>query len=373
MGNSDSSDSTPGSSERRRKVDDLRRMGFEENPAIYALEQSNYDVEQAVAYLIEQNQAQTLVSESTTVRTSPYITNQNNRTQNRQASTISRSRAAEAAIRRRENDSRNYKKHSSTSQPKPKLKPQATTGTDNQDLKDSLRNRAQVLARTPKALDAILFLIRAIEKNPADVKFRTLNVENKMFKSTIATSPAGLEYLKLIGFQGEEFRGARPRHFVLKSKSTDLARLWMGKAVLEKEKEGLIYATAQEQMRFQNALQQSLKSANEEEQKRRAEYKEKLSKEPEAKAGIAVIKVFLGNDIQHSRRFFCDDTLMSVVQWLGTLSSVIPDKLLLSEWDLVDVSLYPGKHIPVCDNLGSTLQSLQWFPSGQIEIRAHKQ
>lgn len=57
------------------------------------------------------------------------------------------------------------------------------------------------------------------------------------------------------------------------------------------------------------------------------------------------------------------------VQWLGSLGSVVPDKLLTGEWQLVDNSLYPQKYLTVGKHLDSTLHSMNWFPSAELLVK----
>ena len=57
------------------------------------------------------------------------------------------------------------------------------------------------------------------------------------------------------------------------------------------------------------------------------------------------------------------------MQWLGSLSSVVPDKLIAGEWQLVDKSLYPPKAVVVGDKLECTLQSMDWFPSAELVVK----
>mmetsp|Transcript_17151 Transcript_17151/g.20789 ORF Transcript_17151/g.20789 Transcript_17151/m.20789 type:complete len:384 (+) Transcript_17151:186-1337(+) len=367
---------------RKAKLKELVSMGFEESPAQYALVKTNFNVQEAVAYLLNQNEVEASVSNSVTVKTSPFVPKQmktnegsnlgkSNQVNGNSGASARTTKAALAAINRQDATKTKRIPRSNNSSKVPDNEKSSSSS-----LEKKMESRASRLAETPKALDALVFLIKAIENNPADEKFRVLKVQNRTFKSTIALSPAGPEFLKLLGFRAQGYDPTtrlRPVEYRLSRRDTDLAKLWMGKAVLEKAKEGNTYRLAKAKTDFQSALRKSLKTANEEELRRRKEYAKLLAKEPSGNSSISVIKIFLGENLEHSRRFFCDDTLESVVQWLGSLSSIIPDKLLMSEWDLVDVSLYPAKRIPIPESLGSTLQSLGWFPSGQMEIIMHKE
>ena len=72
-------------------------------------------------------------------------------------------------------------------------------------------------------------------------------------------------------------------------KSTDVALFWLGKSALEDQKNSDAYKQAKEMVAFEKALQQSLNSANSEEEARRASYLSQVPKEPVVGASLSTL------------------------------------------------------------------------------------
>jgi len=328
-------------------------MGFPQSSSLIALRQCNGNLEQAVELLI--NGGVTRSDGVRDVSTNPA--------QQPAVRSGRLSRAAEAAESRRDNnplytvrtkqDNRNVAKGKGTKQ-----------SNKQKSFEDRVEEASKKLATTPQCVDTLIYVIGTILSNPKEKKYREIKMTNKRFESTVGKAGKdGTDFLLLLGFtQAGDW-------FVLRG-TQDSAKLWIGKSCLEKRKTEATYQVAKDRLAFEKALEESMASANEEEQARKDIYSKKVPVEPDMGiAGTTRITVFvLGKVLQ--RRFSADDTLKGVIMWLGaTHCSLIPDKLSCNEWELIDKTLYPLRAIDIVKQMDKTLQSIELWPSAELLIQ----
>ena len=158
---------------------------------------------------------------------------------------------------------------------------------------------------------------------------------------------------------------------VLSRQGEDKALLWLGKTCLEKVQTEITYLRARDRIEMEKVLEVSTASADEEETARRKKFDAKVVPEPkEGSAGTTRVSVMCGN-VALRRRFCADDSIESIVCWLGaTHSSLIPIKLDEASWMLYDTTLYPERPIDYAKLKHSTLQAANLWPSCELELRA---
>jgi len=332
------SGSASGTAAERRQVEPLVQMGFEAEAALAALRRAQGNADLAAEMLLQQQQQQQQQGEG------------------RSAQGLQSGRDARAAAA----EERRGQKSGPLSRLKGAMKGKSSTDA----FETQLEAVCGQLAEFPSAVDTFIYAIGKVLENPGEKKFREVKTTNKRFKSTIGKAGAlGPRLLRLLGFSeaGE--------WYVLRG-GEDPARLWMAKAALERTQDSAVYLYAKDREDFEKAMEESMGSANEEENNRRKEYKNRVPAEPElGVAGTTVIRVFFSDKVVQ-RRFNSDDIVEGIIMWLGAEhSSVIPKKLRSGEWELTNATLFPEAVVDVNEVEQKTLQAANFWPSAELRIQ----
>jgi len=234
------------------------------------------------------------------------------------------------------------------------------------------------LSPHPLAVDTLIRSLTAIRANPSDPKYRKIDKNNAGYKRALQDVPGAHDLLLAVNFRPLSPTSASngKNELIMHAADVDYALLYLATSALEKIKEDSVeYRDAkrlrqfcEEVRRIQTGLDISGEEENEEAIKRAALIS-KCPTEPLSGAG-ALLQLTLGDEIKLQRRFDGDDILKDVVHWIaGGCGSVIPEKLILREWCLVDLNRYPIAPIDVKANMDRTLQFLGCWPSGRLEVR----
>ena len=90
---------------------------------------------------------------------------------------------------------------------------------------------------------------------------------------------------------------------------------------------------------------------------------------PEEKSGSNTnLRVKLGDDRFLTRRFRTDNTLQAAIDWLGSLSSLVPAKLGTGEWKLVNTTTFPARDVDLAMDRKRTFYALGMWPSAEITL-----
>eukprot|EP00586_Coscinodiscus_wailesii_P004457 CAMPEP_0172487862 /NCGR_PEP_ID=MMETSP1066-20121228/17124_1 /TAXON_ID=671091 /ORGANISM="Coscinodiscus wailesii, Strain CCMP2513" /LENGTH=441 /DNA_ID=CAMNT_0013254727 /DNA_START=205 /DNA_END=1530 /DNA_ORIENTATION=+ len=219
----------------------------------------------------------------------------------------------------------------------------------------------------PRAVDTLLVALRSVRDHPENAKFRTINRDSPGFRSTLENVPGADDLFLAVNYQ------RRGELLVLDPGRVDVALLWMGISALEGARESEVYREKKRLLEFENAVRGVLASSSlsEVEERQRQGYLRKLSSEPvEGESGALLLHLHLTSDIIKRRRFDGDDQVVDVLHWIGSMGSLIPDKIRNGEWVLMDRNQSPPVKIP-CDDEGlkKTLQWVGCWPSGRFELR----
>lgn len=233
---------------------------------------------------------------------------------------------------------------------------------------------SQRLAPYPLAVDTLLQALISVRDNPLNEKYRRIDMTSKGFISVLKDKPGALDLLKAMNFMERPEK----KDLVLTQVRMDPALLYLGITALEQIRTGDEYKWNKALIRFNREVKHILDGSNftdpslqDSEVLKRASYLSKVPSEPANGAG-ALLQINVGEDLSLSRRFDGDDTIQDVIQWIGAHGTIIVDKLLGREWDLVDLNKYPVESIDVTNNMDKTLQVIGCWPSGRLEIRPVK-
>ena len=215
------------------------------------------------------------------------------------------------------------------------------------------------------ALDTCITIIKTIRDNPSNDKYRKLRWANKKFEKTIRYTPGATDFLVLIGFTKTEEHLYMPR--------VDIGLLYVASSVLEDQRRGKIYKDQIKVIEF-NRITELLTSTAESaltptEIAKRKEYIKKCPAEPSIGEGEQTKITFVISEKRFSRRFPSDCSLQdSILNWLGTLSSIIPAKIFSGEWILMNTTMFPSTPMEFCESKDKTLYALKLWPSGTVEL-----
>lgn len=223
---------------------------------------------------------------------------------------------------------------------------------------------ANRLKSHPLAVDTLHRALSAVQKDPANDKYRKIDKTSAGFSRTLEGVPGAEGLLLAMNFHT---RGAYT--LVLERHLVDQVLLYLGISALEGAKQSKEYIEAKKTIAFAKEIKdiQLAGNVSEAEALRRAEYMSKCPSEPTGGRG-ALMQVVIADETVR-RRFDGDDVLRDVMNWIGGHGSVIPDKILSREWCLVDLNRYPVAPIDCQLNSEKTLQYIGCWPSGRLEIR----
>ena len=218
------------------------------------------------------------------------------------------------------------------------------------------------LAPFPETVDTLIYVLRTIEQNPTEPKFRSLKTTNARFAETLGRVPAAVDLLLTCGFtRAGDWLSLPPR--------ADVRVLQAALVALDAVKASDAYISASESLEFAKAVSDSKASAGAEEAERRAKLAARVPAEPPAgEAGNTRVRVKLGST-SLERRFAADHTLQDVVQWIGaTAGSLIPQRLAEGKWRLVDATMVVKKPVDVRADARSTLHALGFWPGCDLVV-----
>jgi hypothetical protein len=238
---------------------------------------------------------------------------------------------------------------------------------EERSLDKQAERLATAMSETPEAVDMLVLVLRTIAQHPGEAKYREVKTTNARFRDTVGRAgSAGTAMLELAGFSR-----AGDWH-VLRGAAEDPARLFTCRSALEAAQGSARYLLARDRAAFEAALQASVGTAGEEEERRKAALRPRVPAQPEAgRAGTTRVTVFCGEDVLQ-RRFNSDDVVRDIVHWLGAEHrSVIPDRLLGDRsWELVNKTVYPPHVLELSDKeLGQTLMAAEMWPGAELVVQ----
>jgi hypothetical protein len=359
-----------GGASEEAKLARLVQMGFDESPARFALQECGGDVQAAIELLFAGNAG----GASSSVRDVE--------------ADLRRQRAAAAAEHRAA--PRSGPRRASAAAPVSSVSvsvPGASTGSAGAALgaqspfaarKDnkgrearSLDKQAEAVAAAlsefPDAVDMLVLVLRTLAQHPGEAKYREVKTTNARFRDTVGRAgSAGTAMLELAGFS------RAGDWYVLRGAAEDPARLFTCRGALEAAQGSARYALARDRAAFESALQASVGTAGEEEERRKAALRPRVPAQPEAgRAGTTRVTVFCGDQVLQ-RRFNSDDVVRDIVHWLGAEHrSVIPDRLLGDRsWEFVNKTVYPPRVLELSDKeLGMTLMAADMWPGAELVVQ----
>ena len=232
-------------------------------------------------------------------------------------------------------------------------------------IEKKLTKQAKILSANPIALDTCITIIKTIRDKPNDEKYRKLRWSNKKFERTIRYTPGATDFLVLIGFQKTDEHLFMPR--------VDIGLLYVASSVLEDQKKSKMYQRKLKEIEFNRIMELLTINSNSAlggmEVQKRKEYLERCPAEPTIGEGQQTKITFVISEKRYTRRFPSDCSLQdSILNWLGSLNSVIPMKIASGEWILKNTTMFPAINMDYDDSKGNTLYALKLWPSGTVEL-----
>jgi hypothetical protein len=223
---------------------------------------------------------------------------------------------------------------------------------------------AKVLAPHPVAMDTIIKIIRTILTHPNNPKYRKMKWENKRFAETVKGAPGAIDFLKKIGFVNDTHAKA------LVLRTVDEGVLLVAMQMLERKRRSSDYKSAVGSIEFDAVVQALLgRTPDAAEVGKRNAYRLKLPVEPMPKVGTqTIVRITLGEHIVE-RRFKTDNTLNGVVDYLGSLSSLLATKINSGEWVLINSTTFPIKHVELNIDRNKTFYALEMWPSAWLTVQ----
>lgn len=354
------------------KVQQLTSLGFSEQAATHALEATAGNVERAAELLLNQqistsigaNSAAAVMTEEEQVRRAleasmqptgaPVTTTAHAAPQRTAAMT----KAAQAALQRANTKSPPTSGNSTLSDHHPKVK--VIPKLSEKPTEEQILRTADRLKSSYAAVDTLLKAITAVQQDPQNPKFRTIDTSTAGYQRSIAPAPGATDFLRAMQY--------RPvgNKLVLDAVNVDPALLFLGISALEQTKSTTEYKIAKGQAVFGKELQKIRASADNSEQEaiQRAGYLSKCPTEPPAGRSTN-LQVTLGDEVVR-RRFEGDDTLHDVMHWLGAHGSQIFVNLENGTWVLLDV--HRNVVLDTKKHANDTLHYLECWPSGRLQL-----
>jgi hypothetical protein len=228
-----------------------------------------------------------------------------------------------------------------------------------------LKRLAGVISPHPVSMDTLIKILNMILLNPGNPKFRRLKWKNRRVRETIKETPGATDFLKLLGFIDEP----SSQSMVLSASNANEAVLLHGLQLLEAQRKGNTYRSAVNEISFKTVMQAVLGRAPDAvEAARRQVHADRLPVVPEEKQGTnTTVRIKLG-DQYVNRRFRTDNTLQAAVDFLGSLSSLVPGKLDAREWKLVNTTTFPARDVDLETDRRRTFYALEMWPSAELTL-----
>ena len=388
------------------KITQMMNMGFDTNSCRIALEQCNGNVENAIAFILRQKNQEEMAKKRAATNNrgggnstgySPKNNSGRRGSNNSNNSTASREAMLAAAENRmtwrqtgkasnKKNKSHNNNKRKNISPVKNNSKNAGMMNKTNntidltlnsnknnnnkkvaseKPIEKKLTKQAKILSANPIALDTCITIIKTICDKPNDEKYRKLRWSNKKFERTIRYTPGATDFLVLIGFQKTDEHLFMPR--------VDIGLLYVASSVLEDQKKSKMYQRKLKEIEFNRIMELLTINSNSAlggmEVQKRKEYLERCPAEPTIGEGQQTKITFVISEKRYTRRFPSDCSLQdSILNWLGSLNSVIPMKIASGEWILKNTTMFPAVNMDYDDSKGNTLYALKLWPSGTVEL-----
>ena len=213
-------------------------------------------------------------------------------------------------------------------------------------------------------MDTCIKIIRTILTHPSDPKYRRMKWANKKFAETVKGAPGAIDFLKKIGFVDDH----QEQSLVLRK--VDEGVLLVAMQMLEKQRRSSDYRAEVGKIEFDAVVQALLgRSPDAVEQVKRNEYLMKLPVIPDEKVGTqTIVRITLGSHTV-SRRFRTDNTLNAAINYLGSLSSLVPTKIASGEWTLMNTTTFPDRLLDLSVDRNKTFYALEMWPSTWLTVR----
>ena len=350
------------------KIEQLTSLGFSEQAATQALDAAEGNVERAAELLLNQ-QLPTAAGASRAVGVAMTEEEQIRRAMeaslqqptgrnNAPQRTAAMNKAAQAALSRANTKSPPTSGNSTLSDHHPKVK--VIPKLSEKPTEEQILRTTDRLKSSYAAVDTLLKAITAVQQNPENPKFRTIDTSTAGYQRSIAPAPGAADFLRAM-----QYRPVGSK-LVLDAINVDPALLFLGISALEQTKATTEYRLAKGQAVFAKELQSIRVAADSSEQEaiRRAAYLSKCPTEPPPGRSTN-LQVSLGDEVVR-RRFEADDTLHDVMHWLGAHGSQIYQNLEQGTWVLLDV--HRNVVFDTKKHTNDTLQFLECWPSGRLQL-----
>jgi len=213
-------------------------------------------------------------------------------------------------------------------------------------------------------MDTVIKIIRTILSHPNEPKYRKMKWANKRFTETVKGAPGATDFLKKIGFIDDQ------REQALVLKKIDEGLLLVAMQMLQKQRNSTGYQAEVEKLEFDAVIQALLgRTPNATEAAKRQQYAVKVPTLPEEKVGSqTILRITLGSQTL-SRRFRTDNTLNAAIDYMGSRSSLLPEKILSGEWILMNTTTFPEQPIDLSLDRTRTFTTLEMWPSAELTVR----
>lgn len=215
------------------------------------------------------------------------------------------------------------------------------------------------LATHPKAVDILFVSLSKARDNATTEKFRKVNLENSVFKSTVGAAPSGIELLYACGY--EPMHG----HLVLQRHDEALLNTALDSLTRAKQSTAYLEASAAASRAAEEAAR--TQAAEQLVAQKRAKHLSRVPKEPfdVGATSCVVINVKLNEERIASRRFDSEATLRDLLHYVRSLERVPdPDATLRVE----NVTTAPAALLNTEDNLDRSLYSLDLWPVSHVRV-----
>lgn len=220
---------------------------------------------------------------------------------------------------------------------------------------------AERLAPHAYCVDVLITSLSRIVGDPDSEKYRKVNMKNDAFQRAVSSVPGGIDFMYKVGFE--------PMHgYLVLQRYTPLVATGL-QALKDQRSRSAAYATSREALDVQRATQASVTSHQQEVSKAKAKFAAKVPEEPvEGEAGSCALCFHVGGSTPVWRRFESCATLEDVLNFARSLPSTPLPREDASPLGLRNITTRPGQVLDTRHNLGLTLQTLDLWPSGHIEV-----
>eukprot|EP00587_Corethron_hystrix_P000403 CAMPEP_0113311550 /NCGR_PEP_ID=MMETSP0010_2-20120614/8743_1 /TAXON_ID=216773 ORGANISM="Corethron hystrix, Strain 308" /NCGR_SAMPLE_ID=MMETSP0010_2 /ASSEMBLY_ACC=CAM_ASM_000155 /LENGTH=378 /DNA_ID=CAMNT_0000167213 /DNA_START=116 /DNA_END=1249 /DNA_ORIENTATION=+ /assembly_acc=CAM_ASM_000155 len=182
------------------------------------------------------------------------------------------------------------------------------------------------LAPYPRALDTLRRTLTKLAQDPYNPTFKTIETgTGTMFDTVLGDAPGASEMLRAVGFIA--CSSPKPQLHIFDADEVVIA---MAISALEEIKKSPEYLSAKKLINFSDEVKKEVENDNN--LTGRVTYREKVPPEPEIGTQSTTIRMVFHPKLTVSRRFDGDDTCGDVINWVGTHSPVIAERLWEGKW-----------------------------------------